>query len=82
MDATFGGGGHSRVILERLNKDGRLYGFDQDPDARVNTLDDDRFHLVEANFRYAKQFLSLNGVKEVDGILADLGVSSHQFDTG
>jgi 16S rRNA (cytosine1402-N4)-methyltransferase len=81
MDATFGGGGHSRVILERLNKDGRLYGFDQDPDARVNTLDDDRFHLVEANFRYAKQFLSLNGVKEVDGILADLGVSSHQFDT-
>jgi 16S rRNA (cytosine1402-N4)-methyltransferase len=81
MDATFGGGGHSRVILDKLSKDGRLFGFDQDPDAKANTLEDERFHLVEANFRYAKQFLGLHGVKEVNGILADLGVSSHQFDT-
>jgi len=81
MDATFGGGGHSRVILKGLSKDGRLYGFDQDPDAKANVLEDDRFHLVEANFRYAKQFLGLHGVKGVNGILADLGVSSHQFDT-
>jgi 16S rRNA (cytosine1402-N4)-methyltransferase len=81
MDATFGGGGHSRVILENLNEAGVLFGFDQDPDAVANTLDDKRFTLVEANFRYAKQFLSLHGVENPKGILADLGVSSHQFDT-
>jgi 16S rRNA (cytosine1402-N4)-methyltransferase len=81
MDATFGGGGHSRVILENLNEKGVLFGFDQDPDAVANTLDDKRFTLVEANFRYAKQFLSLHGVENPSGILADLGVSSHQFDT-
>ena len=81
MDATFGGGGHSRVILENLNEKGVLFGFDQDPDAVANTIDDKRFTLVEANFRYAKQFLSLHGVGNPNGILADLGVSSHQFDT-
>ncbi len=81
MDATFGGGGHSRVILEKLNETGVLFGFDQDPDAVANTLDDKRFTLVEANFRYAKQFLSLHNVENPKGILADLGVSSHQFDT-
>ncbi|MDE0918441.1 MAG: 16S rRNA (cytosine(1402)-N(4))-methyltransferase RsmH [Flavobacteriales bacterium] len=81
MDATFGGGGHSRVILENLNEKGVLLGFDQDPDAVANTLDDKRFTLVEANFRYAQQFLSLHGVENPKGILADLGVSSHQFDT-
>ena len=81
MDATFGGGGHSKVILENLNEKGVLFGFDQDPDAVANTLDDKRFTLVEANFRYAKQFLSLHGVGNPNGILADLGVSSHQFDT-
>ncbi|MGY8917412.1 MAG: 16S rRNA (cytosine(1402)-N(4))-methyltransferase RsmH [Flavobacteriales bacterium] len=81
MDATFGGGGHSRVILQHLNADGKLFGFDQDPDAIKNALDDKRFTLVETNFRYAKQFLSLNGVAKTQGILADLGVSSHQFDT-
>lgn len=81
MDATFGGGGHSRVIISKLNDDGRLFGFDQDPDAKKNSIEDSRFTLVEANFRYAKQFLNLNGVKNLDGMLADLGVSSHQFDT-
>ncbi|PCJ82651.1 MAG: 16S rRNA (cytosine(1402)-N(4))-methyltransferase [Bacteroidetes bacterium] len=81
MDATFGGGGHSKVILENLNEKGRLFGFDQDPDAAANALNDERFTLVAANFRYAKQFLSLHGAKSTNGILADLGVSSHQFDT-
>ena len=81
MDATFGGGGHSRVIISNLNDEGHLFGFDQDPDAKKNSIEDSRFTLVEANFRYAKQFLNLNGVKSLDGILADLGVSSHQFDT-
>jgi len=81
MDATFGGGGHSRVILENLNDKGLLIGFDQDPDAAENAFDDNRFTLVAANFRYAKQFLSLHGVENPKGILADLGVSSHQFDT-
>ena len=81
MDATFGGGGHSRVIISKLNNEGRLFSFDQDPDAVGNKIDDSRFNLVEANFRYAKQFLSLHGVKELSGMLADLGVSSHQFDT-
>ena len=77
MDATFGGGGHSRVILENLNDKGLLIGFDQDPDAAENAFDDNRFTLVAANFRYAKQFLSLHGVENPKGILADLGVSSH-----
>ena len=81
MDATFGGGGHSRVIISNLNDKGRLFGFDQDPDAKKNSIEDSRFTLVESNFRYAKQFLNLNGVKNLDGMLADLGVSSHQFDT-
>jgi 16S rRNA (cytosine1402-N4)-methyltransferase len=81
MDATFGGGGHSKVIVSNLNEKGRLFGFDQDPDAKANSLDDSRFTLVEANFRFARQFLTLHRVKNLDGILADLGVSSHQFDT-
>ena len=81
MDATFGGGGHSRVIISKLNNEGRLFSFDQDPDAVANKIEDSRFNLVEANFRYAKQFLSLHGVKELSGMLADLGVSSHQFNT-
>ena len=65
MDATFGGGGHSRVIISKLNNEGRLFSFDQDPDTVANKIDDSRFNLVEANFRYAKQFLSLHGVKEL-----------------
>lgn len=81
MDATFGGGGHSRAIMARLSKKGRLYSFDQDPDARDNAIDDSQFTLIPANFRFAKQFLAVNGVEHVDGIIADLGVSSHQFDT-
>ena len=81
MDATFGGGGHSIEIIGKLNDSGHLYGFDQDPDAVNNSIDDSRFTLVEANFRYAKQFLNIHGVESLSGILADLGVSSHQFDT-
>ena len=81
MDATFGGGGHSRGIISMLNEQGRLYSFDQDPDARDNVIDDSRFTLIPANFRFAKQFLAINGANQLDGILADLGVSSHQFDT-
>ena len=81
MDATFGGGGHSREIMSKLNESGRLFGFDQDPDAVSNSIDDPRFTLVESNFRYTKQFLSIHGVKSLSGMLADLGVSSHQFDT-
>lgn len=80
VDVTFGGGGHSREILSRLNDKGKLYAFDQDPDALENELDDERFTLINENFRYIKRFLRLHGVKQVDGILADLGVSSHQFD--
>ena len=81
VDVTFGGGGHSRAILEQLNENGRLYGFDQDADARASQLDDERFVLIPHNFRYLKRFLRLEGVRKVDGILADLGVSSYQFDT-
>ncbi len=81
VDVTFGGGGHSREILKRLSGKGRLYAFDQDEDARSNAIPDDRFTLVQANFRYVKRFLRLYGVRKVDGILADLGVSSHQFDS-
>ncbi|KQC32813.1 16S rRNA methyltransferase [Nonlabens sp. YIK11] len=79
VDVTYGGGGHSREILKRLGPDGKLYGFDQDPDALANIIDDDRFELIPENFRYIKRFLRLHGHKKVDGILADLGVSSHQF---
>ena len=80
VDATFGGGGHSRAILSRLGETGRLIAFDQDADALANALDDPRFTLLNENFRHAKSFLRLHGVRKVDGLLADLGVSSHQFD--
>ena len=80
VDVTFGGGGHSKEILRRLGPDGKLFGFDQDEDAWNNALSDERFTLVQENFRYIKRFLRFHGVKSVDGILADLGVSSHQFD--
>ena len=80
VDVTFGGGGHSKEILKRLGPDGRLFGFDQDEDALANALDDERFTLINENFRFIKRFLRFHGVKAVDGILADLGVSSHQFD--
>lgn len=80
VDVTFGGGGHSREILSRLGANGRLFAFDQDPDAVANKLDDDRFVLIEENFKNIKRFLRFYGVREVDGVLADLGVSSHQFD--
>ncbi len=80
VDVTFGGGGHSREILKHLGPDGRLYAFDQDPDALQNAIDDSRFRLVHQNFKFLKNSLRLEGVRHVDGILADLGVSSHQFD--
>ncbi|MDB4787186.1 16S rRNA (cytosine(1402)-N(4))-methyltransferase RsmH [Flavobacteriales bacterium] len=80
VDCTFGGGGHSRGILDALGPNGRLFGFDCDPDAEPNVPDDSRFTLIPENFRFAANFLRLHGVKQVDGILADLGVSSHQFD--
>ncbi len=80
VDVTFGGGGHSKEILKRLNSEGRLFAFDQDEDALENAIDDERFVLIHENFRYIKRFLRFYGIKKVDGILADLGVSSHQFD--
>ncbi len=80
VDVTFGGGGHSREILNRLGDQGKLYGFDQDQDAQQNSIEDDRFTLIPENFRYIKRFLRFHGVKKVDGILGDFGVSSHQFD--
>ena len=80
VDVTFGGGGHSREILKRLGPDGRLIAFDQDGDAAVNVPEDERFTLVAANFRYIKQYLKFYGIVQVDGILGDFGVSSHQFD--
>jgi 16S rRNA (cytosine1402-N4)-methyltransferase len=79
VDVTFGGGGHSKEILSRLGKDGKLFAFDQDDDALKNTIDDSRFILINENFRHIKSFLRLYGIKKVDGVLADLGVSSHQF---
>ena len=80
VDATFGGGGHSRAILERLGEGGRLLGLDQDMDAWQNRLDDPRFTFAHANFAYIKNFLRYYGILKVDGILADLGVSFHHFD--
>ncbi|AJR02288.1 16S rRNA (cytosine(1402)-N(4))-methyltransferase RsmH [Siansivirga zeaxanthinifaciens] len=80
VDVTFGGGGHSREVLKRLGDKGKLFSFDQDLDALENALDDSRFTLINENFRYIKRFLRFHGVKQVDGILADFGVSSHQFD--
>lgn len=83
VDLTFGGGGHSRLILERLSSKGRLFSFDQDADAQVNIPADSRLHFVESNFRFMRSQLRLRGVGDgqVDGVLADLGVSSHHFDT-
>ena len=80
VDVTFGGGGHSRAILNQLGSKGRLIAFDQDQDALLNIIDDSRFTLINENFRYLKRFLRFHGVMKVDGILADFGVSSHQFD--
>lgn len=79
-DVTFGGGGHSRVIVSRLSREGHLYSFDQDADAERNALDDDRFTFVRSNFRYLKNWMRYYGVEQLDGLLADLGVSSHHFD--
>lgn len=81
VDATFGGGGHSRAIMERLGDEGRLFSFDQDMDAYANRIEDTRFTFVHGNFRYLANFLRFYGVDTVDGILADLGVSFHHFDT-
>jgi 16S rRNA (cytosine1402-N4)-methyltransferase len=81
VDVTFGGGGHSKEILKRLGAKGKLFAFDQDKDALQNDIEDDRFTLIPENFRLIRRFLRLHGVKSVDGILADLGVSSHQFDS-
>ena len=80
-DATFGGGGHSSAILERLSPQGHLYGFDQDPDALQNAFNDPKFTFVLSNFRYMPNFMRYHGVEALDGILADLGVSFHHFDT-
>ncbi len=80
VDVTFGGGGHSKEILSRLNEKGKLFAFDQDEDAQRNIIEDDRFTLIPQNFRFIKRYLRFYGIKKVDGILADLGVSSHQFD--
>lgn len=80
VDVTFGGGGHSREILSRLSEKGKLFAFDQDLDALKNKIDDPRFTLINENFRHIKRFLRFYGVRKVDGILADFGVSSHQFD--
>ena len=80
VDVTFGGGGHSRAILEELNSEGKLFGFDQDADASKNALKDDRFTFVAANFSHLAQYLKFYKVSAVDGILADFGVSSHQLD--
>jgi 16S rRNA (cytosine1402-N4)-methyltransferase len=80
VDVTFGGGGHSREILKRLGSEGRLFAFDQDPDALGNLIDDERFVLIPENFRFISRFLRFHRIRKVDGVLADLGVSSHQFD--
>ena len=80
VDVTYGGGGHSRAIMERLGPDGRLFGLDQDADALQNRIDDERFTFVHSNFAFLKNFMHFHGVEQVDGILADLGVSFHHFD--
>ena len=80
VDVTFGGGGHSREILSRLGKNGHLYSFDQDEDAEKNILNDSRFTFVRSNFRYLHNWMRYYGVEQIDGLLADLGVSSHHFD--
>jgi 16S rRNA (cytosine1402-N4)-methyltransferase len=82
VDVTFGGGGHSKEIIKRLSEEGRLFGFDQDKDAIANSLTDERFTLVKQNFRYLKNFLKFHQAVPVDAVLADLGVSSHQFNEG
>ena len=79
VDVTFGGGGHSKLILKNL-KGGKLFAFDQDENAHKNALLEDGFKLINANFRHLKNFLRMEGVRKIDGLLADLGVSSHQFD--
>ena len=81
VDCTFGGGGHSREIVSRLAEGGKLYSFDQDDDAIRNKFDDPKFELIEQNFRFLKNNLRFRMVRQIDGVLADLGVSSHQFDT-
>lgn len=81
VDLTFGGGGHSRAILEKLGKKGRLIAFDQDEEAQQNAIDDKRFMLIRSNFRYFRNFLRYHGIVQVNGILADLGVSSHHLDS-
>ena len=80
VDVTFGGGGHSKEILSRLGKKGHLYSFDQDADAERNMVNDDRFTFVRSNFRYLSNWMTYYGVEQIDGLLADLGVSSHHFD--
>lgn len=80
VDVTFGGGGHSRAIMQQLGEGGRLLAFDQDADALQNSINDTRFTLIHENFKHLKAFLRLNGVRQIDGLIADLGVSSHQFD--
>ena len=80
VDVTFGGGGHSKEILRRLDEKAHLYSFDQDPDAEKNIVSDDRFTFVRSNFRYLKNWMRYYGVDHIDGLLADLGVSSHHFD--
>ncbi len=81
VDATFGGGGHARAIIDRLDSTGKLIAFDTDHEAKLNQIDDIRFQLIPENFRHIKRFLRLYAVKKADGIIADLGVSSHQFDS-
>lgn len=81
VDVTFGGGGHSRLIMKALGAEGRLFGFDQDEDAYANRLKDERFRFVHSNFRYIRQFLHYYGVTAIDGLVGDLGVSFHHFDS-
>jgi len=82
VDVTYGGGGHSKAILKRLGDKGRLIAFDQDADVEANVVKDERLVLVPQNFRYLKNYLKMYGIQQIDGLLADLGVSSHQFDVG